>query len=101
MLPALLPDERTATRRIAIYAGCMLSVLFAALLLSVQGRLRAPKNIPDARGNPAFAQARPRLIAKYGRLPLSFEANGGQADARVKFLSRGRGYGLFLTGNEA
>ncbi|MGD0125635.1 MAG: SBBP repeat-containing protein [Terriglobia bacterium] len=101
MLPALIPDERTATRRIAIYAGCMLSVLFAALLLSVQGRLRAPKNIPDARGNPAFAQARPRLIAKYGRLPLSFEANGGQADARVKFLSRGRGYGLFLTGNEA
>jgi hypothetical protein len=37
----------------------------------------------------------------YARLPLSFEANEGQTDQRVKFLARGRGYGLFLTGNEA
>jgi len=37
----------------------------------------------------------------YGKLPLSFEANNGQTDAQVKFLSRGSGYGLFLTNNEA
>jgi hypothetical protein len=37
----------------------------------------------------------------YGKLPLSFEANQGQSDSRVKFLSRGSGYSLFLTGNEA
>jgi hypothetical protein len=36
-----------------------------------------------------------------GSLPLSFEANRGQTDARVKFLSRGRGYTLFLTENGA
>jgi len=42
-----------------------------------------------------------RLVADYGKLPLSFEANQGQTDPRVKFLSRGRGYGLFLTGDEA
>src|SRR6185436_12724999 len=30
-------------------------------------------------------------------LPLSFELNQGQVDARVKFLARGQGYGLFLT----
>ncbi|HSF07063.1 MAG TPA: SBBP repeat-containing protein [Methylomirabilota bacterium] len=30
-------------------------------------------------------------------LPVVFEANRGQADARVKFLSRGRGYTLFVT----
>ena len=35
--------------------------------------------------------------AAYGNLPMSFEANEGQSDARVKFASRGRGYGLFLT----
>src|SRR5262249_36914345 len=29
------------------------------------------------------------------------EINRGQTDSRVKFLSRGRGYSLFLTGNEA
>ena len=37
----------------------------------------------------------------YGKLPLSFEANVGQTDEQVKFLSRGRGYALFLTSNEA
>ena len=41
------------------------------------------------------------VVRTYGKLPLSFEANTGQADNSVKFLSRGRGYGLFLTGNEA
>ena len=34
------------------------------------------------------------------RLPLHFEANHGQADGRVKLLSRGRDYGLFLTPSE-
>ncbi len=36
-----------------------------------------------------------------GKLPLSFEANSGQAGKDVKFLSRGSGYGLYLTGEEA
>lgn len=34
-------------------------------------------------------------------LPLFFEPNQGQTDARVKFLARGVGYGLFLTSDEA
>ena len=34
-------------------------------------------------------------------LSLSFEANQGQADSRVRFLARGRGYSLLLTDNEA
>ena len=37
----------------------------------------------------------------YGKLPLAFEANHGQTDASVKFLSRGYGYSLFLTDSEA
>ncbi len=39
--------------------------------------------------------------AAYGQLPLSFEANQGQTDRQVNFLSRGSGYTLFLTPNEA
>jgi hypothetical protein len=35
------------------------------------------------------------------KLPLIFEPNLGQADPRVEFLSRGRGYTLFLTKDEA
>jgi hypothetical protein len=42
-----------------------------------------------------------QLAADYGKLPLSFEANEGQTDGRVKFLSRGSGYGLYLTSDEA
>lgn len=41
------------------------------------------------------------LLESYGKLPLSFEPNRGQTDSRVKFLSRGPGYVLFLTADEA
>src|SRR5205807_10212412 len=41
------------------------------------------------------------LLENYGKLPLSFEANLGQIDSSVKFLSQGRGYTLFLRGDEA
>jgi len=34
-------------------------------------------------------------------LALSFEANQGQVDSRIRFLSRGRGYSLLLTDTEA
>src|SRR2546426_8657390 len=37
----------------------------------------------------------------YASLPPSFEANRGQTDQEVRFLSRGRGYTLFLTPSEA
>lgn len=33
----------------------------------------------------------------YGKLPLAFEANQGQAEPQVKFLFRGRGYTALLT----
>src|SRR6202011_2489983 len=42
-----------------------------------------------------------KLDAAFGKLPLSFEANRGQFDARVRFAARGPGYSLFLTPKEA
>src|SRR5215472_618066 len=53
----------------------------------------APPPISDA--------AKHQIIASYATLPLSFEANYGQADPQVKFLARGRGYSLFLTSADA
>jgi hypothetical protein len=47
------------------------------------------------------AEFRAHVAETYGKLPLSFEANGGQSDKQVKFLSRGQGYTLFLTKDEA
>ncbi len=42
-----------------------------------------------------------QLAAQYGKLPMSFEANRGQTDTEVRFLSRGPGYALFITPTEA
>ncbi|MBD0369957.1 MAG: SBBP repeat-containing protein, partial [Pyrinomonadaceae bacterium] len=42
-----------------------------------------------------------QLADSYLKLPLSFEENKGQTDSRVKFLSRGDGYALFLTSDGA
>lgn len=47
------------------------------------------------------AVARSRILESYGKLPLSFEPNQGQTAPEVKFLSRGHGYALFLTRDEA
>jgi uncharacterized repeat protein (TIGR01451 family) len=40
-------------------------------------------------------------LNSFGQLPLSFEANRGQTDPRVRFVARGHGYGLFLTSSSA
>src|SRR3569832_1150348 len=40
-------------------------------------------------------------LQSYGKLPLSFEANEGQTDPKVRFRSRGKGYDLYLTQTEA
>ena len=41
-----------------------------------------------------------RVAVNYGKLPLSFEANDGQMDSRVKFRSRGSSYALFIAQDE-
>ena len=45
--------------------------------------------------------AQGRVTEAYAKLSLSFEANRGQTDPQVKFFSRGQGYALFLTSDEA
>jgi hypothetical protein len=49
----------------------------------------------------ATARAKPKLAATYGKLPLAFEPNQGQAADEVKFISRSRGATLYLTNAEA
>jgi hypothetical protein len=53
---------------------------------------------PVEKKSSASATAR---AAAYGQLPLAFERNVGQTDARVQFLSRGNGYTVFLTDDAA
>ncbi len=42
-----------------------------------------------------------RISQEYGQIPMSFEVNQGQTDPSVNFLSRGSGYGLYLTPTSA
>lgn len=56
----------------------------------------------SAQANIALEPADPaQVAAQYGKLPMSFEANRGQTDTEVRFLSRGPGYALFITPTEA
>ena len=60
---------------------------------------------PSATGKSVLGQppdiTNVRRVNAYAKLPLSFEVNQGQTDGRVKFLSRGPGYTLYLTSTEA
>src|SRR3954453_3977744 len=49
---------------------------------------------------PSFRAAYAQGDADYGKIPLSFEANKGQTDGRVRYLARGAGYTVFLTPGE-
>ena len=60
--------------------------------------LTLPENIPT-RNSPTRRDH--EISNTYGKFPLGFEANQGQADPEVIFLSRGQGYSLLLTSTEA
>src|SRR5260370_37171242 len=84
---------------------CLLTLLLSAIALA-QSNPAPPINQSARIASPTTAsQADPKaqamILDGYGKLPLSFEANQGQTDAEVKFLSRGAGYRLFLTADEA
>jgi hypothetical protein len=68
--------------------------------------LSATATAQAAPGSPArvvlaAARSSVKVVEGYGKLPLAFEANQGQAGSQVKFLSRGAGYSLFFTPTEA
>src|SRR5258707_6185070 len=61
-----------------------------------------PRSAPEQLQSPATASGTPGQLTdpaprRQANTPMSFEANQGQTDGEVKFLSRGRGYTLFLT----
>src|SRR6266478_5071876 len=61
----------------------------------------APAKLISPAANAPSPAVKQKVAEEYGKLPLSFEANHGQTDPKVKFLSRGPGYKLFLLPNEA
>ncbi len=89
-----------------VLAGFVIAALWrnsAASAFANLGKLRgtADSTANAASGSEAGAEAKSRVKREYGRLPMSFETNQGQAGPEVKFLARGRGYQVFLTESEA
>jgi hypothetical protein len=87
--------------------GLVVLVQFGSLPSLPHKRSHDPWGTGAARATVRVTQAaipegaRHKLVETYGKLPLAFEGNQGQADPRVKFLSRGKGYSLYLTPTEA
>ena len=69
--------------------------LQAATVAAAPGRTGA-----EAARLPAGSSAM-KIAERYGELPLRFEANQGQFEAGVRFVSRQRGYSLLLRSSEA
>jgi hypothetical protein len=87
-------------------------ILFAASAVAAIVAMRSPRTIASSQSlrasDPARASSSRTIFAanharriSLSKQPLSFEPNLGQSNPAVKFLSRGQGYSLFLTGSEA
>ena len=72
-------------------------LLALAALVATATALVSSSRIPENSAGTAATRVR----HAWATLPLSFEANLGQADPEVHFLARGHDYVLFLTSNEA
>lgn len=83
--------DRDVLRRRALVFAC----LFVSTAIHAFGADHPDKPLS------ALVRPTPEMIRSYANLPLSFEANRGQTDPSVKFLSRGAGYTLFLTQDQA
>jgi hypothetical protein len=102
MMPFLLLLLHTKYKYLSVMGPLVVCGLFVLVMLP---RPQPPALSPRA-AHPSLrplptGQNRAHAVGNFGRLPLSFEINQGQTDPQVKFLSRDRGYTLFLTGNEA
>jgi len=64
---------------------------------STSKRINSRSPVASSPGGMPDSATSAHLKESYAALPILFEANQGQTDERVKFLSRGAGYNLFLT----
>jgi len=93
------PDNNFRTMSIALLT---LTSLLLSIVLPVQRTLSAPATTSTIQTKqPRKNTSNQLALESYGKLPRSFEANDGQTNAAVKFLSRGNGYTLFLTNSGA
>lgn len=80
--------------------SCLPLLATAAIIATTLSQPAPAASLPTHAANGAH-QADAQARTNYGKLPISFEANRGQTDAEVRYLSRSAGFSLFLTPTEA
>ena len=96
--PKLLRPRKASQVSVVSKARRATGALLAALCLTCGSAAYANSSAtPQTHTVPVAAK---RMAARYATIPLSFEANQGQTDPSVQFLSRGSGYSMFLTRDE-
>ena len=83
------------------FSSMVLLALVALRVMTPAQDTRQNTQLTRQLGSPDTASGKAFVAEAYGKLPLAFEANQGQTDDSVEFISRGSGYTLFLTANEA
>jgi Bacterial Ig-like domain (group 3)/Beta-propeller repeat len=94
-------------RECFLHSVCRFLTILTALIapagwaqMPVEGRRTPADGLVSAPRESSRVDHAERTRASRVRSLLAFEANQGQTDPQVKFLSRGAGYNLFLTGSE-
>ena len=87
---------RLGIRRAATKTALLWSILLGGcLIVAAQANSNSGSQIPQG------TKDRQQWLDSLGQLTMSFEANRGQTDSHVAFVSRGAGYTLFVTKDEA
>jgi hypothetical protein len=87
LLPSTFKNISGAARLFTLFLACCLT-------MAAQAGSRSA-------ANEQTKKTQQQWLDSFAKLPMSFEANHGQTDPKVEFVSRGSGYTLFLTKNEA
>lgn len=98
--PLYIPVPRLSTRMLLIAAATLAGCIAPVLTLAEQRNSARPTTVPPIQEAAPTASSSSQAV-DYLCLPISFEANQGQANSHVQFLARGAGYTLFLKSGEA
>jgi len=83
-----------------LFALCVVCLAMLSITAAWHKLFRGGTPAPRGTRSGSSSASRGEILAAYGKLPLRFEANRGQTDARVKYLAQGSGYTVFLSGED-
>ena len=90
-----------ARRVVFVIAIVCLVTIFASIVFVAARNDSTPPSSETQTSQQIDPALKAKIAERFGKLQLSFEANNGQTDKSVRFVSHGLGYDLFLTSTEA